>query len=162
MRRITVAGAAIAFVLGIIGVVSVASVASSATPDITTPQTLHFDIVFSPFFVVDVKPKGPSKGDNSVFHDRLFANGQQVGEDGGNCVIIDNPPTPSTPAPISCTTSFRLPGGQITTQGLAATGAAPKELAVTGGTDSYQNVRGQATLVEFGDGTGSVTFNLIP
>ena len=71
MRRITIAGAAIALVLGI-GVVSGASAASPATPGITTPQTLHFDIVFSPFFVVGVKPKGPSKGDNSVFHDRLF------------------------------------------------------------------------------------------
>jgi hypothetical protein len=35
-------------------------------------------------------------------------------------------------------------------------------LAVTGGTDTYQNVRGQAMLVEFGDGTGSITLNPIP
>jgi hypothetical protein len=162
MRRITVAGAAIALMLGIVGVVSVASAASPATLDITTPQTLSFDIVFSPFYVVEVKPNGPSKGDNSLFHDRLFANGEEVGEDGGNCVVVDNPSTPSTPLPVSCTASFRLPGGQITTQGLAAAGAAPKQLAVTGGTGVYRNVRGQATLVEFGNGTGSVTFNLIP
>jgi hypothetical protein len=44
---------------------------------------------------------------------------------------------------------FRDP---ITTQGLATTGRPPKQLAVTGGTDTYQNVRGQAMLVEFGDG----------
>jgi hypothetical protein len=162
MRRITVASAAVALVLGVIGVVSAASAAPSATPDITAPQTLQFDIVFSSFFVVDVKPKGFSKGDDSVFHDRLFSNGQEVGEDGGDCPIIDSPPSPSAPFPVNCAASFRLPGGQITTQGLATTGAPPKHLAVTGGTDTYQNVRGQATLVEFGDGTGSVTFNLIP
>jgi hypothetical protein len=162
MRRITVASTALALVLGIIGVASVASVASSATPDITTAKTLRFDVVFSPFFVIDVKPTGLSKGDTSVFHDRLFANGKQVGEDGGTCVVVDTPPTPAALAPISCTTSFQLPGGQITTQGLASTGPPPKHLAVTGGTGIYQNVRGQATLVEFGNDKGSVTFQLIP
>jgi hypothetical protein len=41
--------------------------------------------------------------------------------------------------------------GQITLQGFA-TSARTKQLAVSGGTGIYQNVRGQATLVEFGNG----------
>jgi hypothetical protein len=62
---------------------------------------------------------------------------------------------------VNCTLSFRVPGRQITVQGLN-TSAATKHFAITGGTGTYQNVRGQGTVVEFGNGKGSATFHLLP
>jgi len=156
MRKIAGMSVAVIVLLGLIGAGSIASAAPEATPDITTAKTLHFDVVFSPFFYLDLGDKGPSLGDELVFHDLLFAKGKRVGEDGGSCVLVQ--PTQSL---VNCTLSFRVPGGQITVQGLN-TSAATKHFAVTGGTGIYQNVRGQGTVVEFGNGKGSATFHLLP
>jgi hypothetical protein len=54
---------------------------------------------------------------------------------------------------------MRLPGGQLTFQGLTTT-APTKQLAITGGTGRYHGVDGEATLVELGDGTGTLTVRL--
>jgi hypothetical protein len=54
---------------------------------------------------------------------------------------------------------MRLPGGQLTFQGLTTT-APTKQLAITGDTGRYQDVGGEATLVELGDGTGTLTVRL--
>jgi len=60
---------------------------------------------------------------------------------------------------IHCTATIRLPGGQLTFQGLTTT-APTKEVAITGGTGRYQGAAGEATLVEFGDDTGTLTIRL--
>jgi hypothetical protein len=52
-----------------------------------------------------------------------------------------------------------LAAGQIAFQGLTST-APTKQLAVTGGTGRYKGVGGEATLVEVGDQTGSLTVRL--
>jgi hypothetical protein len=52
-----------------------------------------------------------------------------------------------------------LSGGQITFQGFTTT-APTKHFAITGGTGSYQDASGQGMLVEFGNGTGSLTLKL--
>jgi hypothetical protein len=158
MRKIAVV-AAIALATGTIGVISAAS-AAPASPAMTPARTLQFDVVFSPFFYVDTKPNGPSKGDTSVFHDRLFSDGKAVGDEGGSCIVVDLPTDSAAPIPINCTVSIRLAGGQITAQGLTSS-APTKQLAVTGGTGTYQNAGGQATLVEFGNGRGSLSLDLI-
>jgi hypothetical protein len=156
MRRIAGIGAAIVLLLGMLGAVSIASAAPKAPPEATTAKTLQFDVVFSPFFYLDLGDKGPSLGDELVFHDLLFSHGKRVGEDGGSCVLVEPARTL-----VNCTLTFSVPGGQITAQGLD-TSAATKQFALTGGTGSYQRVRGQGTVVEFGNGTGSATFHLLP
>jgi hypothetical protein len=120
MRKIAVIGATIALATGSVGVVSAAS-ATPAPSAMTPAQTLQFDVVFSPFFAVDAKPKGLSNGDTSVFHDRLFSNGEAAGQQGGTCVIVDLPTNPSEPIPVSCTVSIQLADGQVTAQGLTST-----------------------------------------
>jgi len=57
--------------------------------------------------------------------------------------------------------SIQLADGQVTAQGLTST-APTKQLAITGGTGTYQNVGGQVTLVEFGNGQGSIRLDLVP
>jgi hypothetical protein len=54
-----------------------------------------------------------------------------------------------------------LPRGEITTQFLTSTGPAPKPFAVTGGTGSYRNVRGQEVLAESSQETATLSFDLI-
>ena len=59
MRKIAGMSVAVIVLLGLIGAGSIASAAPEATPDITTAKTLHFDVVFSPFFYLDLE--GPRR-----------------------------------------------------------------------------------------------------
>ena len=95
-----------------------------------------------------------SLGDYTVFHDILLRDGQQVGDEGGTCPIVD-----IQQGLIHCTGTIRLPGGQLTFQGLT-TAEPTKELVVTGGTGAYLGAEGSATLVENPDQTGTLTLRL--
>jgi hypothetical protein len=149
--RIAVASAA---TVGLVaGGVGFASASGNTTP---AGRALTFDVEFSPPFFLDLGEPGPSMGDQIVSHDVLLdETGTQVGHDGLSCIITD----PSGPE-AECTATFVVPGGQITTQFLN-TPPPEKHAAVTGGTGAYRNARGEAVLVEHGDGTGTVTFHLL-
>jgi hypothetical protein len=150
---------------GIAAAVLVATVAVSGAgaaankPATTSPraETLRFSVHFSPFFFNDLDHNGrPSKGDQIVFHDLLFRDGHQVGQDGGSCTVVNNDPLLA-----SCTGTIQLPNGQIT---FAWLNSPPprKHLAVTGGTGHFRTARGDGTLVEFATGpTGSMTLRLL-
>jgi hypothetical protein len=163
MRRVALAGAAAALVLGLAGVVAIAAASQAAEPSTGRSTTLTFDVVFSPFTPVAANnerdPNSPiALGDEIVFHDQLFAKGRQVGDQLGSCVIVDV--TPELLA--NCTLVIRLPGGTITGQFASVPGPAPKALALTGGTGTYRNVGGEGTLVEFGVGNkGSLTLHVL-
>jgi hypothetical protein len=49
MRKVALAGAAVALVLGLTGVAAIAAASQAAQPSTTTSKTLTFDVVFSPF-----------------------------------------------------------------------------------------------------------------
>ena len=150
--RIAIASAATTAAL-LVGAVGSAP-ASANNPD---DRTLRFDVQFSPFFYLDLGEPGPSMGDQIVAHDVLVdKSGKQVGHDGVSCIFTD----PNGGPEAECTGTFALADGQIATQFLN-TPPAVKHFAVTGGTGAYRNVRGEAVLVEHGDGTGTVTFKLI-
>lgn len=119
-------------------------------------------MVFSPFTPVATNnqrdPNSPiALGDEIVFHDQLFTKGKQVGDQVGSCVIAAV--TPDLLA--NCTLVIRLPGGTITGQFVSIPGPAPKALALTGGTGTYRNAGGEGTLVEFGNGNGSLTLQVL-
>jgi hypothetical protein len=154
MRRITLTSAALALLLVLLGGVAIAGAAPQAKPEATNATTLRFDVRFSDFFVVDVGEPNLSLGDYTVFHDQLFAHGKRVGDQSGTCPIVD-----LGQGLIHCTGTIRMSGGQITFQGLTTT-APTKQVAITGGTGRYQDASGQGTLVEFGNGTGSLTLKL--
>ena len=67
----------------------------------------------------------PILGDYPVFHDILLRDGEEVGDEGGTCPIVD-----VEQGLIHCTGTMRLPGGQLTFQGLTTT-APTKQLAIT-------------------------------
>jgi hypothetical protein len=138
----------------LLGGVAIAGAAPQAKPADTNAKTLRFDVQFSDFHLVDVGEPGLRLGDDPVVHDLLVSPGKQAGDQGGTCPVVD-----VSQGLLHCTGTIRLSGGQLTFQGLTTT-AATKHFAITGGTGRYQDVSGQATLVEFGNGTGSLTLKL--
>jgi hypothetical protein len=106
---------------------------------------------------LDLGAPGPSQGDEFIFHDLVFTpDGRtQVGYDGGSCVLFDVAKPEE-----NCTLTYSLPGGELTTQVLNSP-PPTKIFAVTGGTGTYRNVRGQGKLVESGHETATLTFDLI-
>jgi hypothetical protein len=163
MRKVPLAGAAAALVLGLAGVVSITAVSQAAGPSPAKSKTLIFDVVFSPFSPVAANnvrnPGSPfALGDEIVFHDQLFSAGQHAGDEVGSCVLVSVPPDATL---ANCTFIARVPGGNITAQFPSIPGPAPKELALTGGTGTYRNAGGDGTLVEFGNGKGKLTLHVL-
>jgi hypothetical protein len=162
MRRIALIGSASALVLGLVGVLSSSVSSEAAVPAAAKATTLTFDVKFSPFTIIAANnvrdPNSPfSIGDEIVFRDQLFSKAKQVGDDAGSCVIAAVAPE----VVANCTGVFRVPGGTIAAQFLSMPGPAPKDLALTGGTGAYRNIGGEATLVEFGNGTGRLTMRVL-
>jgi hypothetical protein len=163
MRKVPLAGAAAALVLGAAGVVSLSAASQAAGPGPAKSHTLVFKVVFSPFEPVQANnvrnPDAPfALGDEIVAHDQLFSHGRHAGDDALSCVIVAVPPDITL---ANCTGIFRLPGGTIAFQTTAIPGPKPKDLAVTGGTGIYRNAGGDGTLVEFGNGKGRLTLHVL-
>jgi hypothetical protein len=163
MRKVALTGAAAALVLALAGVVAVSAASQAAEPTTHKAKTLTFDVVFSPFTPIAANnerdPNSPfALGDEIVFHDQLYANGKQVGDDLGSCVIASISPPPLL---ANCSLVIRLPEGSLTGQFVAIQGPEPREIALTGGTGRYRNAGGEGTLVEFGNGTGRMTLQVL-
>jgi hypothetical protein len=160
MRKILLAGAGAALVLGVAGAVAIPAASQAAPSSSAKSKTLVFNVVFSPFELVKANnvrnPNAPfSLGDEIVFHDQLFSSGQHVGDEAGSCVIVD-----VSQGLANCTEVIRLSGGTITVQFLNAPPPV-KQLAITGGSGVYKAAGGDGTTVEFGNGKGKVTLHLL-
>jgi hypothetical protein len=93
---------------------------------------------------LDLGAPGPSIGDRLVFSNPLYdAQGQVIGRDGAECVIVRIDPTepPERQQVVQCTISAQFADGQITVQGLAQ--GTENYFAVTGGTGAYRKARGE-------------------
>src|SRR5215470_19706666 len=117
MRKVPLAGAAAALVLGVASAVAIPIVSRAAGPSPAKSKTLVFNVAFSPpEFVQANNVRNPhsqfSLGDEIVFHDQLFAGSQHVGDEAGSCVLVDVSQAPLA----NCTMVVRLPGGTSTGQ----------------------------------------------
>jgi hypothetical protein len=162
MRKAALTGAAAALVLALAGVVAISAASQAAEPSTHKAKTLTFQVVFSPFAPIAANnqrdPNSPfALGDELVFHDQLYANGKRVGDDLGSCVIASLVPQLLA----NCSLVIRLPEGNLTGQFVAIQGPEPREIAVTGGTGRYRNAGGEGTLVEFGNGRGRMTLQVL-
>jgi hypothetical protein len=90
--------------------------------------------------VIDHGTPGFSEDDVIVFSNDLYRGNQKVGEDGGSCTVTRIADDGSVTA--HCLGTNSLPGGQLSTQGLAP-GSGLFELAITGGTGRYSHAHGQ-------------------
>jgi hypothetical protein len=72
--------------------VSAAAASPAAGPAAGRSETLVSGVVVSLFTLIEANtdnPEGPiALGDEVVFHDQLFSNGQHVGDDVGSCVVV--------------------------------------------------------------------------
>ena len=160
MRRIPAAVAAL--VLALVGVMAVSTASLAGDSSAGHSKRLVFDVVFSPFTIVAANnvrdPNAPfSLGDEILFNDQFSVKARPAGDSVGSCVVV----TLSPVALANCTGVFRLAGGDVAVQFVAVQGPTPKDVAVTGGTGAFRNAGGDGSLVEFGDGTGRLTLNLI-
>ena len=129
---------------------------ASASPERggSSGRTTTFHVLFSPFNYTDVGAPGPSAADVIVFHDQLQQGGRAVGDEIGSCTLVD----PSDGL-ANCTGVVRLGEGTIT---YSFVNAPPprKVLALTGGSGQFRTARGDGTLVENGDGTGTLILRI--
>lgn len=93
---------------------------------------------------VDLGAPGPSIGDRLTFSSVILdTNGNRIGRDAAECVIVRIDPTeaPGRQQTVQCSISVQLPDGQITTQGMAQ--GTENYFAITGGTGAYRQARGE-------------------
>jgi len=162
MRKSVLASAVITAAV-VAGATLAATASQAAVPRAATSKTLVFDVVFSPFTIIESNTDNPEApiialGDENINHGQLFSHGQHVGDAVTSCVAVTAPPATIVG---NCTGVFRLPGGDITTQFATGPGGAPKPIALTGGDGIYRNIGGDGTLVEFGNGKGSLTLHVL-
>jgi hypothetical protein len=162
-RRLALAASLAAVILPV-------TAASGDTSNVSRPddadarRTLHFDVKFSPFNVIDVPPTAQAEGDYrpgdyAIFSDTLLnRSGRPVGTEAGSGLITK---VSDSGIQVVYTMTVRLHGrGQISAQGLGSP-APTKRLAVTGGTGRFVGADGSLELVEHGDGTGTLDITLV-
>ena len=130
---------------------------ASATADHSQgKRTLSFHVLFSPPNYTDLGQPGFSAADVIVFHDQLRQGARTVGDEVGSCVMVDETGLSNCSGVVQLTSQ-----GTIT---FSFVNAPPphKVLAVTGGSGQFAKVRGDGTLDENGDGTGTLVLHLQP
>ena len=163
MRKVPLAGAAAALVLGLAGAFSISAASQAAGPSAAKSENAHVRRGVQPVLADCREQRTPPNspfalGDELTFHDQLFSRGHHAGDEVGSCVIVSIPPDPVL---ANCSMVIRLPGGNIAAQFPAIAGPIPKQLALTGGTGIYRNIGGDGTLVEFGNGKGRLTLHVL-
>jgi hypothetical protein len=97
---------------------------------------------------IDLPPGGVSRGDLRVFTEDLFdEQNQRVGQHDGFCMLVRT--GPGNQETYQCFATFRLAEGDITGRVLLTLPlpATPPQFrgAITGGTQTHRNVRGEIT-----------------
>jgi hypothetical protein len=110
---------------------------------------------------LDLGEPGDSLGDQSVFSQDLFRQGEKVGTAGAVCTLVRLVPMVSATA--QCVATAKLPRGQITVQGLLTFTDGPSRfpLAITGGTGRYRTAHGVAIVQEVSETRDRITFRII-
>jgi hypothetical protein len=149
--RVTAVGTALAA-----SAVLVTAAVASAGPsdDDDGSRTMRFDVEFSPPNYTDFAEPGLSDPDAIVFHDTLLRDGEPVGHEVGSCVLVD------AEGIANCTGVVTLDDRGTITFALENAPPPEKTLAITGGTGDFRSATGQGTLVEAGDGTGTLTLSV--
>lgn len=112
----------------------------------------QFDVRFGDT-VITAGSDALAAGDRIILNDTLLDGGIEVGRIHGTCTITD-------PRGFAiCNATFVLPDGTVATQ-FVNSPPPEKHFPVLGGTGAYSESNGRGTLIEHGDGTGSLSFSL--
>jgi hypothetical protein len=153
-RVVAVATALVASALLVPG--SAASASADHPGEGQGQTTLQFDVVFSPFNLVDLGQPGVSAGDVIVFHDTILRDDRQAGDMAGTCTVIE-----ATPPLANCTGVARMDEQNTITFAFLNAPPPKKVFAITGGSGTYRTAQGDGLLEEHGDGTGTLTLNVL-
>ncbi len=115
-------------------------------------ESLSYDVEFGDT-VLSATGTSLSIGDRVIINDRLLNEGEAVGSAHGVCTITD-------PAGFAiCNVTFVLPDGAISTQFVNS--PPPEKLfSIIGGTGASLGAVGSGRLLEHGDGTGELSFEV--
>ena len=113
---------------------------------------LQFDVAFNDAMITQSQ-ETLTVGDRIVMNDTLLQGGTEVGSVAGVCTIVD------LAGFAICNVTFTLPEGTIATQ-FVNSPPPEKHFPVLGGTGAYSGASGSGTLIENGDETGSLSFEL--
>src|SRR3954469_6293836 len=117
-------------------------------------SAMSFHVLFSPPSYTDLGPPGPSAADVIVFHDQLQQGTRTVGDEVGSCVVVEDTGLSN------CSGVVRLTNRGTITFSFVNAPPPHKVLAVTGGSGQFATTRGDGTLDENGDGTGTLVLVL--
>jgi hypothetical protein len=165
MRKKLRFGGAVALLLAVVASITVASASSSSTGSSATNkgevEVIRVIAVDVQDAFLDLGEPGESLGDQSVFSQDLFRQGEKVGEGGVVCTLVRVEPGVS--ATVQCVATAELPRGQITVQGLLTFTDGPStfRLAITGGTGRYRTAHGVAIVEEVSATEERITFRII-
>lgn len=165
MRRIqgvglsAVAGLAVA----LLSAPAAAAAASSADGPPDRGREQVFQIVARETQVkhIDRGKRGPSLGDELVHSGEILRHGSVVGSFGEVCTWV-RAGVRTGEDDVQCVGTAKLPEGQFTTQGLAAsTGDAPAEVGITGGTGAYRAAGGYIHSEAISETENRITVHVI-
>ena len=116
---------------------------------------MTFHVLFSDPNYTDLGAPGFSAADVIVFHDQLLQSAKTVGDEVGSCVLVDETGLSN------CSGVVQLENRGTITFSFVNAPPPHKVLAVTGGSGEFRTTRGDGTLDENGDGTGTLVLQLI-
>jgi hypothetical protein len=161
MRKLRLGGVA-ALLLAVVSLPAAAAapsaVQSSDNGDVEVIRVTAVDVQDT---FLDLGEPGESLGDESVFSQDLFRQGEKVGTAGVVCTLVRLEPMVSATA--QCVATAELPRGQITLQGLLTFTDGPStfRIAITGGTGRYRTTHGVAIVEEATETEDRITFRVI-
>ena len=151
---------AVGVVAGIVWMSSAGAITSAVTFTVVAPNTEETNL--------DLRPAGPSRGDQFIFSGPLLRSPSQeaAGRIDGHCVTTSVPGGGTAENRQQCfvTATIGTENGETEIE-LAGVGRIEAEdvlLAVTGGTGRYQNARGQARFDFTAPDRVTIAFSLIP
>jgi len=120
-------------------VVGVAIPAAGSSGHNGQERTFRVTATVSEGSQIDLGTPGPSLGDELVFSGPLLQGATQVGHQGAVCTTVS-----LARQEAQCIATYSFSGGQITAQAVIILGsAAPYEVAITGGTGTYEGAKGE-------------------
>jgi hypothetical protein len=163
MRRKLPLGVLVILVLAVVSLPAASassSQAGSSARDENDVEVIRVTAVTVQENELDLGEQGESLGDQFIFSDDLFRDGEKVGIAGGVVTLVRLEPMVS--ATLQFVATAELPKGQITVQGLATftDGPSTYRLAITGGTGRYKTAHGTLTVEETETGA-RLTFRVI-
>ena len=156
MGNIARAGGWVASAAAVLLLLHGSAASASADDHSQGKRALSFHVLFSLPNYTDLGAPGFSAADVIVFHDQLQQGTETVGDEVGSCVLVDDTGLSN------CSGVVQLTNRGTITFSFVNSPPPHKVLAITGGSGQFATARGDGTLDENGDGTGTLVLKLQP